>query len=492
MSTHQQKYRNRYLCYVIFLTFFIMFLTTTLHAADLSGDRSRTINFELRLASHEPIKGWESVPSDIPSIPIWISPEASLTNADVAQAWPDWIDDKICVMILFTEDGALKFARTTKAPIGGFMAIMFNGRVIAAPQIMAQITSGRAVVSGNFTEEEAKAFAEGINVQIDKSKQESNKGNNQSVYEAAGKKELMQKEAAVSEINAGLIQAAKDGSLADVSAALASGADINMKDERGLTPLIIGAALGQTEIVKLLLEKGADVNARDNRIGAMAIMVASDKGHVDIIKLLIENGADINAKDNNSSTPLMIAAEKGQVKAAKFLIENGADINAGNNLLGAMPIGIASDKGHVDIIKLLIENGADIGAKDKNGATPLMIAAEKDQPEVINFFIENGADINVRDNYGGTPLMAASYYGHMDIVRLLIEKGADVNAKDKNGGTTLMVASYYGRTDIIKLLIEKGADVNAKRNDGTTAIEIAKTMGQSGIAEMLKGAGAKE
>jgi len=125
----------------------------------LSGSQHK---FELRLASLKKVKGWESIPDDIQGT-IWIAPEATLTNADVAQAQPGRTNnDKVCVNLLLTEDGALKLARLTKSHIGGFVALMIDGRVMSVHQIMAEITGGRARLDGKFTEEEAKAIAEGI------------------------------------------------------------------------------------------------------------------------------------------------------------------------------------------------------------------------------------------------------------------------------------------------------------------------------------------
>jgi preprotein translocase subunit SecD len=169
------QYRNRYsYCYAALLFISIAFFATILDAAESTEKRPQKVKFELRLASHEPIKGWESVASDVPGQTIWISPKASITNADVAQASPEQIDDKNFVIVQFTENGALNFARTTKAHIGSFLAILIDGRVIAAPKIMTEITGGRAMLTGNLTEEEARSIAAGITVRQN-STEENNK-----------------------------------------------------------------------------------------------------------------------------------------------------------------------------------------------------------------------------------------------------------------------------------------------------------------------------
>ena len=106
---------------------------------------------------------WERVPGPGPeNTPVWISPKVALTNRDVARAWPTRCpDDKPCVGVLFTEEGALKLARLTKSHIGEFLAVIFDGRVTWVPMIGGEIR-GRAMWNGIYTEGEAGSIAEGI------------------------------------------------------------------------------------------------------------------------------------------------------------------------------------------------------------------------------------------------------------------------------------------------------------------------------------------
>jgi len=89
-------------------------------------------------------------------------PEVALGNADIARAWPQPDADGFSVGFLLTEEGALKLARLTKSNVGKLIAVMIDGRVMSVPKIMAEITGGRAVISGKFTEGEAGALAKGI------------------------------------------------------------------------------------------------------------------------------------------------------------------------------------------------------------------------------------------------------------------------------------------------------------------------------------------
>lgn len=132
------------------------------------------------------------------------------------------------------------------------------------------------------------------------------------------------------------------------------------KDKYGFTALVWAAGKGNTEIVKLLLSKGADVNAKDKAVyGGTALMAAANRGHTEIVKLLLSKGADVNAKDEAGGTALMAAA--------------------GN--------------GNTEIVNLLLSKGADVNAKDKNGYTALMAATIRGHTEILKLFKDAGADL---------------------------------------------------------------------------------------------------
>jgi preprotein translocase subunit SecD len=162
----REQYKKCHIRFHTVLAFAVLvaIFTTALRAAELSSDQPRKLNLELRLASHEKVEGWEKVPGPGPqNIPLWISPEVALSNRDIARAYVDRTPEgKPGVGILLTEEGALKLARLTKSHIGENVAIILDGRVMSVPKIMAEITEGRAIIHGEFTEEAAGSLAKGI------------------------------------------------------------------------------------------------------------------------------------------------------------------------------------------------------------------------------------------------------------------------------------------------------------------------------------------
>jgi preprotein translocase subunit SecD len=160
----QHGKRHLYFNTVLVFAVLAVIFTTALTAAGLSGGQTGKHKFELRLASHQKVEGWERVPGPEPqNAPLWVSPEVALSNRDLARAYVDRTPEgRPCVGIMLTEDGSLKLARLTKSHIGDLLAIILDGRVMSVPRIMDEITGGRAQILGNFTEESVELLAKGI------------------------------------------------------------------------------------------------------------------------------------------------------------------------------------------------------------------------------------------------------------------------------------------------------------------------------------------
>lgn len=259
---------------------------------------------------------------------------------------------------------------------------------------------------------------------------------------------------------------------------ISRGANLDARDNEGKTPLhrkFMSHTKGDIQIIKELIKNGADVNAKDKDDVTPLHMATGSK---DLAEKLVENGADVNAKDKNGATPLHMASRGSKDLAAK-LIENGADVNAKDNN-GRTPLHLASETYESPVRMLLFENGANVNAKDKEGTTPLHMAArwsKRSMGPVVEL-IENGAGVNAKDNNGQTPLhFAVKHRSIESAVKHLVDNGAEVNAKDKNGQTPLhLAAKHRSRETVMKHLVDNGAEVNVKDNDGMAPLHFAATI----------------
>lgn len=172
----------------------------------------------------------------------------------------------------------------------------------------------------------------------------------------------------------GFLKSAEAGDRAVVAMFLASGVDINTRDERGWTTLMISSFNGDEEIADLLIRSGADVHAKD-AAGYGPIHWAAFNGYHRVIKLLIEKGANPNAQSNFGWTPLMQAATRGHIAATKQLVDSRASINMASKD-GWVALHKAAANGHVEVVKLLLSCGADPHVRYQDGSTALSIATK--------------------------------------------------------------------------------------------------------------------
>ncbi len=164
---------------------------------------------------------------------------------------------------------------------------------------------------------------------------------------------------------------ATNGYLEEVKIFLEAKANVNSKNVKFETPIILAAREAHFETVQQLIKKGANINDKDED-GITPLHLAAWKGHFEIVQLLIEKGANINDKDKDAWTPLHLAAENGHFGILQLLIQNGANIN--DKIEYQWKYGrtqIAAREGHFETVQQLIKKGANINDKDEDGITPL-------------------------------------------------------------------------------------------------------------------------
>ena len=328
-------------------------------------------------------------------------------------------------------------------------------------------------------------------------------------------KTLLAKGAKVNDLNqfghTALETAAGTGSLEIVQLLMDSGADAKTKNRYGRTNLegAYTSALfsGHEKVAQYFLDMGVDVNAVGpaQRTALESAAFCSPE----FIKMMIDKGAKVNAKSNDGSTPLMAAARSGRLETVRLLLDKGADVNAANRqgqtALMAVAEGLGFEQGHpgglqmgrrsdgcLKVAQLLLERGADVNLKGKDfmreGRTVLMGFSVIASPELVKAVLEKNPDLNAklkdesnalfrtldRDTcfniirgqdhwarrnlatYGWNSLDKALDDKRFEVAELLINHGIDVNAKLQDGSTALSWAAFLGDAKLVKLLLEKG------------------------------------
>ena len=248
-----------------------------------------------------------------------------------------------------------------------------------------------------------------------------------------------------------------------------AGANLNTENKYGATPLFLAVDQGWYDVVKMLIEGGAGNEIRENQ--GIMLHAAARKGSLELVKLLVDNGADVNATYNNkyqrNTTPLFFSVESSNFPVTRYLMEKGARINIKNDY-GETPLHIASEVGNIQMVKLLLKNGADLNAKTFRGKSALDRSITFKRKELSRFLIEKGIDINpvTLVNYCHSPVETAIYYNDEDILVLLLKRGAAPNTHDIMGTNSLFTAVRNNNLKIVQLLLKTGSDPNVKTIDG--------------------------
>ncbi len=277
---------------------------------------------------------------------------------------------------------------------------------------------------------------------------------------------------------------------------LEKGGNPNLGMPNGFTPLMGAVQMNDLDVALLLLEHGADVNARQQNNGPSALSVAVALGHEEMVALLLANKADINVGVNAHTSLIAYACMLARADVMEHLIQYGAPVDTRDSRSNVTPLHVTATGNALikDSLKLmgagklipqhekfmdaaeacnvLISNGADVNAKDADGTTPVMIASMDGCPETLQVLINSGADINAADAAGRTPLILAV----LPAAKKAEISLAHVSPAAASQVKPLVVQSmglYPNVKETVKILLKAGADINAKDNAGKTARDYA-------------------
>ena len=294
-----------------------------------------------------------------------------------------------------------------------------------------------------------------------------------------------------------LMYAAYVGSLDAMKLLLQDGASVDAQSQSGATALIWSAT--DLPKVRLLIDHGANVNLATKRRRTALLVAAMSDPSADIVKLLIEKGADPKAMDFLRTTSLRAATLGNDTETIRMLIDAGVDVNAAD-LPGITPLMMAAGwNGNTQAVQMLLAKGANanavsrpvMGLPARNGAsefgslTALIMAAPFGPPEMIGDLLAAGENANARDVRGMTPIMLAVATDHQDsaVIKMLLDHGAEPTAKSKIGDSALDWAQRAALPPGLKLLkvstaasaSPAGLDVGPQKADPKAAVQ--KTLG---------------
>ncbi|XP_062071487.1 protein TANC2 isoform X4 [Lepus europaeus] len=290
-----------------------------------------------------------------------------------------------------------------------------------------------------------------------------------------------------------------------VALLLEFGANVDASSESGLTPLGYAAAAGFLSIVVLLCKKRAKVDHLDKN-GQCALVHAALRGHLEVVKFLIQcdwtmagQQQGVFKKSQAIQQALIAAASMGYTEIVSYLLDlpekdeeevERAQINSFDSLWGETALTAAAGRGKLEVCRLLLEQGAAVAQPNRRGAVPLFSTVRQGHWQIVDLLLTHGADVNMADKQGRTPLMMAASEGHLGTVDFLLAQGASIALMDKEGLTALSWACLKGHLSVVRSLVDNGAATDHADKNGRTPLDLAAFYGDAEVVQFLVDHGA--
>lgn len=221
--------------------------------------------------------------------------------------------------------------------------------------------------------------------------------------------------------------------------------------------LAVAADAGDIATVRNLLDQGVDPNVvgeLPSGVKATALMLAGSRGRLEIVKLLLERKANLEVRDPNGWTALAYAVGFVRPSCVRAMVAKGANVNA-RNTGGIAPVVLAVRD--AEVMRILLDHGADVQARSVEGTTAVISAGSWGNVDSLRLLLDHGSNVNDQDRTGWSALLRATSAGHEECVRLLVARGADVNVRAADGHTPLNLAQRKRYTTIASVLKTAGA-----------------------------------
>ena len=265
---------------------------------------------------------------------------------------------------------------------------------------------------------------------------------------------------------------------------------------RGDTLLTLAARSGNSEAVRLLMQEGAEVDAR-TKYEATPLYIACQENRPAVVKILLDSKASVNNQADGALTPLMVACHQGNTECVSLLcaqkgIKHILDLPSQDH--GLTPLLRAAFGGFDGCVRHLVDAGASVSVADQDGATALTLACRNGHAKVVRLLLKAKAEPDrtlSQASGGGAPLHFACKVGSAECVKLLVGAKANPDLPAGDGGcTALHLAAQHGYTECCRLLLEAKASVEAKDRDGVPPMFYADTAGHGATAKLLTSFGA--